>query len=352
MFEGCDHSSHSSTLAQTSLQSSLPVLTSYRLPVSQLAGAAITQPNELVEPVRLAAVGSHLLVIDAKADSSIWILDAVSGAVQRRFGKGGTKDGGLGGIWSFDGVWERQNRIWGYDFATHRMLLLAIDAPDPILAQIALHTADVLTSPVWVSTLSVVSPGLFKKGRLAAFDAGGKLLAMEGDMPARDEGVPPEVISHAYQSSAVANPARTLVVLASRHADRVDIMAPDGRLIRTADRPFGFNPVYGVSHGRRGPVMVLSEDTRFGYLGVVADSEVIVALFSGKRFGSHPGTVAQSAYVHVFDWNGSLKAVVVLDAEVSQIALGSQKILYGLTTGEDPQIRAYDLNHVLRRFTP
>ena len=64
-------------------------LVDYKIPVVQLTGRAIGDPNILARPTQIAWVTGKLVIIDRGADSMVVVLDAATGHTIRRFGRRG-----------------------------------------------------------------------------------------------------------------------------------------------------------------------------------------------------------------------------------------------------------------------
>lgn len=271
-------------------------------------------------PWRIAVVDGYLLVIDVASDSVLHLFDAHDGRHVLSFGRRGEGPGEFTGAWSIDPVPEKHGEAWVYDVSLRRFtrMLLADGASgriDPVGAEpeaIQLLAEVTLLDPLWSDTL-IVSLGFFRGGRLGHFDADGRFLRAGGELPSSDDPVPEEARQHAYQSMLAADPSRSRFVVATRHADLLEVLRADGTVTARADPPFGFLPQYGVREWGGTVDLRTGTDLRFGYLDVAATDHRVYALFSGRTRRAFPGAANQGEYVHVYDWDASLLEVYRLD---------------------------------------
>ena len=83
---------------------------------------------------------------------------------------------------------------------------------------------------------------------------------------------------------------------------------------------------------------------RFGYMSGVATDRFLLALFSGHTRGGGTPAPQSGEYLHVFDWDGDLHAVLRLDASVASIVLSADgETLYAAVSDSIPSIRSYPL---------
>lgn len=317
---------------------------------AKVSARVIDDSDELAMPGDLAVVGEHLVLINNRADSVIRVYDIESGEHRLSFGRQGRGPGEFEGAWSLDAVPHSRSAFWIYDISLQRLtnVDLATDfGPARTYRErmISLQGPGPPTSPVWLGDSSFVSPGYFKDpGRLALFTASGRLVRLVGDPPPGDPETPLPVRQHAYQSTARANPARTLVAVGTRHADRLDVYRADGTLVASAPRPDAFEPVYRTTQAGGAPTMTTGDDLRFGYIDLAATEQHIYALYSGLRRGDAPGRANFGRFVRVFDWNAKPVRTVELDRPVFSIAADSTGLrLYGVSIDPSPALVVFEL---------
>lgn len=328
------------------------ILDRYSVPVLPVKGTVLTDTNALAMPGDIAVIGQrYLVVLDWLGDPAVVIFDARTGALRRAFGRTGKGPGEFTGPWSVvpDISPARPDRFWVYDIALRRLTRVDLEsdfrAPHLVGRHMITLTADAtITGPLWIDDTLIVSAGFFEGGRVAQFDSRGRMLRTVGPSPPGDGMIPVHVRQHAYQVTATTRPTHDLIALATRHADRLSILRPDGELVAAAERPFGFEPRYEVAQGIHGPIMGSGDDLRFGYIDVTANERSIFALFSGRTRKGFPGRANFGNYVHVFDWHGRLQRVIELDSDALSIAIDdSGRNLYAVRHDPLPAIIGYVL---------
>ena len=312
-----------------------------------LASETVTDADFLALPSQIEVVGPNLVILDAASDSAVAVVRREDGALVRRFGRRGEGPGEFSGAWSIERVPGDDLDFWVYDVALLRLnridLDLAIRGENPVVEMIRLDADARVLDPVWLDTM-VVGVGFFASGRLALFNAEGRLLRRVGAEPPGSDNVPIPVRQHAFQSKLKANPSRTRLVLATRHADVIEIYDPDGTRIAAPTPLFGFLPRFEVRDRRGEAVMATGDDLRFGYIDLATTDDRIYALFSGRTRRGFPGVANFGEYIHVFDWQGELKGVYRLDSEAISIAVDpAGGALYAIRHAPSPAIVRYPI---------
>jgi hypothetical protein len=316
---------------------------------TQLTGQVLNADDALAMPTCVAVVGGDLVVVDPYADSMIKEIDRSTGVLVREFGRHGEGPGEFEGPWSVDPVPGSSTQFWVYDLMLGRSTLVDLKADFDGEARLGdrvmrLHATAALMEPIRVGN-HMVSLGFFRHGRVAVLDDHGALLRTVGPTPLPERpGIPAAVRQHAYQSRMKANPSRTRLVIATRHADRLDIYSADGTPLKVAQRPFRFDPVFKVDEHDGKPVFATGENLRFGYLDLATTDRRIYALFSGRTRAGFPGEANYGRFIHVFDWSGRLLRVLELDTPAIAVATDpAGHTLYTVRHKPSPAIMAYAL---------
>ncbi|HEX8245685.1 MAG TPA: BF3164 family lipoprotein [Longimicrobium sp.] len=312
-----------------------------------LRATVVYQGPGVGRPAALALTPRWLVLADDYADSVVQIVDRRTGERVRALGRKGSGPGEFRAPWAFAQVDGRPDEVWLYDLQLARLTRIPLPPqadPGPARATISLPNLP-LTGPFWVGDSLLLSPGIFGAGaRFARVAASGRLLGYVGPPPPGAAATPMVVRQHAYQSSTAYSAARGLVVLADRHADRLELYRSDGTPVRTIAGRNGFGPVYTVAPRGHGWAMATDETLRFGYVDVAATGDAIYALYSGRRRRDFPGRASLASTLHVYDWGGRLRRVHRLDADVVHIAVDSAaRQLYALRLEPAPAILRYDL---------
>ena len=314
---------------------------------ARLSGAVAYEGPRLGSPAALAIAGPYLVVADDYADSVVQVVDRRSGRMVRSLGRKGAGPGEFKAPWRFAGPAGRPGELWLYDMGLMR--LTRIPLPNDVGAgaqRLSIPLPQLpLTAPVWADDSLLLSPGIFgASARIARIARSGRLIGYAGPPPPGPASTPMMVRQHAYQASAAYSPARGLLVLADRHADRLELYRADGTPVRTITGRRGFGPVYTVGTHGGAPAMATGEDLRFGYVDVAATGDAIYALYSGRTRREFPGRASLASTLHVFGWDGRLKRSIPLDANVSRIAVDSAAAeLYAVRSEPTPAVLRYRL---------
>jgi hypothetical protein len=110
--------------------------------------------------------------------------------------------------------------------------------------------------------------------------------------------------------------------------------------VRLAKVPFPWGPIFEAdSNGELRFV-----DRRHAYRGCTATKDFLFALYSGRPDSLENRDWAQSAeFVHVFDWEGGLRAVFQLDRDIGVIAVNSSGDTLFASSYSDASIYRYEL---------
>jgi hypothetical protein len=156
--------------------------------------------------------------------------------------------------------------------------------------------------------------------------------------------VPAQVAQHAFMGTLAHDRARNLFAVGTRHSDRLEIYGADGVLRRVVRGPAGFDPVFEVKVRAGAPTLATGEDLRFGYVDLTDAGDRLVGLYSGYTRGERPGWANFGAEVHVFDWDGRLRARYRLDHAALTIAVDAAgRRLYASRREPVPAVVEYPL---------
>jgi len=194
------------------------------------------------------------------------------------------------------------------------------------------------------SGAQVIGTGAFPAGRLGRFDTRGQLLEQFGTIPgaSREDEL---VRQQAYESVLRVHPRGELIVLATRWADRLEVLDQDGTVLAKAPRVRDFEPKYRVDHTFGRPTVLFDDTSRAGYLDVVVDQDRILALFGGRR-PLECGVAARAGRIVLeFGWDLYLRGAFELDHDAVAISLSaSRDELYTAIRHPGPGLMRYSLH--------
>jgi hypothetical protein len=313
--------------------------------VDSLKGQVLSDADTIANPSSIVKVGDYLLVAEISSDPPAHVLKSKDGSYVTSLGTQGTGPGEFRGIWSFGVVSDSQGVVWAYDLNGLRLTYIPVPnfvKGDHTLGDslVTLEIGYTPTSPHWLGDSLLVSPGfLTEEGRLAYLDPQtGATRRITGVSPPNPNGDPIAVLQHAYQAFMDIQPSDSLLVLATRYADQLEIYQIDGKLQTVVRGPDHFDPVYEIQSRQGEPVRVSTDETKTGYLDVEATGSSIYALYSGRR------RAGSASLVHVLDWHGTLQAVYKLDDPVRAITIDEQSDrIYASRAVSEPAILMYSL---------
>jgi hypothetical protein len=324
------------------------VLDGYPGEVPTLHGSVVHESDGLAMPTQVTVAGDKLVVVDRFAERPVHVLSARSGEVVKSLGREGEGPGEFKVARFVDPDPVSEGAFWVYDAGLSRLTRVDLadwdQEPSWEHRIVQLEASTTVLNPVWLDEERLLAAGLFLDGRLGRFDASGKAHGVVGPLPVTREGVPSNVVQHAFRGILKPRPDRALLALGTRHAATVEIFTAEGELVARASGPFSFQPVFQVAARAGGPSMASGGDLRFGYVDIATTSDRIYALFSGRTRDGFPGRAVYAEYVHVFDWSGRYERAFRLDTEVAAIAVDDEAgRLFAIRHLPEPAVLEYPL---------
>lgn len=297
-------------------------------PEDSIASVVMSPLDIVAQPWMLAIADSSLILSDLQAPH-IHVFSALDGSHVKSFGRSGEGPGEFGdgpspmrGTMADDSVWFNigfVRRMFAYQ---RDEFLAGGSAPEPtsfLLSDLATGTADGLTRfggivsvtddrKDWpLFALIHPSTGSVTYGRLGHI---------------ADERMIREYRGRAYLARLCFNPRRDLAVVAYWFAGRADVIDTTGTFLFGLDVPFPFLPYVAPDSSRGNQVVFdgVSPFARKGYHDCATTSRSVYLLYSGLERGS-PRAPALDSEVHIFDWLGARRRVVVLDHPARGMAI-------------------------------
>jgi hypothetical protein len=305
--------------------------------------------DSLGRPGKMAVVGTRLVVLDTSEPMvHIYQLPDVT-----RIGSFGRNGGGPGEFRSATEIHvdpTDDDAFWIFDQSLSRMTRFAF-AEDPLprpdhLLTLSGPEAGLFMQPVSLDDSTLVATGLFSRGRLAVARRDGSTVRMIGDLPAENGAdIPVTVLQHAYIARLATSSDGSRIVLATRHADQIEVFESDGDRVVKIQGSFGFSPIFTVRQTAAGVSMATGDDLRFGYIDLTTTDGTIVALFSGRSRGEVPGRANFGDQIQIYDWVGNHRATYALPTRALSIAvdtLGMQ--LIAVVHDPEPSLLRFEID--------
>jgi hypothetical protein len=310
--------------------------------VDSLRSEILSHADILSDAHDIGVAGDKLILTSLNREPFIAVLDVQTGALLRSFGRSGQgpqeffysvrivpgtglEHGGV--IW----VRDASGRVTSVstdahamqrDTATMRTIrpgvvgvtrLARPDAAGFIAVGHGIRGRTPLTSHIsWIEGLSLVW-----------LDAGGVPRSFPRPLVTGDSRLSGRSLAEAYEFTVCMEHRGHRLAIAYRLAGRLDIVATsDGEQSRAAvPIPFlpatGLNPETGRTEFWQG-----NRDNRAAYIACSGSAQNVFALYSGKLVRTFPGrTAAYARFVHVFDWDGRLARVIMLDHSTLAMAV-------------------------------
>jgi hypothetical protein len=296
-----------------------------------LLAEVVLSNDELGLPTHIVVDGDELLLVDRYRQEAVFSVDRHSREVIRSFGGKGEGPGEFKGPTS---LVVSESGVAVLDASLNRITRLA---SGPQSAGFSLLGTTQLRVQSAATDLSVTSDGQFivagflGSRRLAYVSREGEFLAYVGEPPTL-KGLPPKRRSEVFQGSLRSSPGGHRHVVTGRFSSRIEVIDE-----RTEETKVIWGPIKFEPHAGR-------YETRFGYLDSAPMADGFLALYSGRTRGEFPGRANYGTFVHEFTWEGALRAIHKLDADVITIAWSEpDRKLYAVRHDPLPAILVYSL---------
>lgn len=323
-----------------------------------LQGRVVSDAAFLGSPRHVTRVGDALVVLDAKADSLVHVMELPGGQYIGSWGPQGRAPGELTSAWDHASPPGDERGTWIFDL--QQQLLTYFDVAAFLSGEATDEDPELVSLPTGEGregrTLTVtampggefVATGFFANGRVRTFDREGDIVSTLGPVPrGKGEETPAEqtpatVRQHAHRGTIRGHPDENRVAIGLRFFDRVELVDLRDTTVTRITGPVGFEPTYFVRQGRSGPVMARTAESRYGYIDIAVTDEYVFGLYSGKSVAEMEDGFDHSHYgrlIVVFDWSGEVRHVIEVDDLLFTIhADAKRSVLYGTRDHPQPAI--------------
>lgn len=301
-------------------------------------GRVLTNSDSLAMPLLIATGGEHVYVGDIRATRPLMVFDRSTGEFVKHAGGRGRGPREIEYLWSMD-FKPGEDTGWLFDFPTRTFHQFNGDSLTG--RSVRLQDTGAPMSPVWVRDDSIASVGMFEDGRLAVYDSDGLFRRFIGSSPRGDPEVPVPVRQHAYEAIVQTNSAGSLIAVASKNTDLIEIFNTEG-LLHTIRGPGFDEPAYTL-HG--------DDETIKSYVSVSVTDDLIFALYSGLPFEDYKKSSwfsPPARTVYVFSWSATPLAALEIEYGALKISVSADgQDLYALYHRPVPSVMHYKVPRTL-----
>jgi hypothetical protein len=318
------------------------------LSVDSLESISISAPPAIGRPTLLRMTGRHLWISDLASDPGLHVVDAETGVLVRSFGRMGEGPGEFStrpfGLEIAPGD---SSAVWAFDLSLQR--LTRFEATSPMLDEApAIHLrGDIRVQRVaWVTQDRLVGIANSDEARFLFFSPSGERTGEAAGALLGSPDVPRGARLAASNGGikVCAWPGRGFAIV-NFMVGRIEYYDVDANFVREPAVPYRSEPEFEPDSTGR----VVFVTPRRWYFDCSATRDYLFALFSGRLQSRYEGDARSSAeYVHVFDWDGALRAVYHLDREVRAIVADDSGSLLFAASLVDGGLYRYDLPTIRR----
>jgi hypothetical protein len=349
------------------------------VPAGEYDASAAFLDHSQLQPIHVSgrALGAHggygspwkvfvtsdttLLVLD-DYPPFVHLVQRSDGALLESFGKPGQGPGEFTSADAFLPDYHLRHKIWIHDHIRRRLHRFDLRNPGAGADSVVrLDLVAPLESPVWLSDSTVAG--------LARHDSAGVavLNIVSGARETRGSGLRLSTVDIetlrqpgrrrlAGDFRGCHEPTRSTFVRMHRHGAIVDfIKASDGTATR-AKSPFNYEPllIRDIDIGWELNYDTGVADQRVSYQSCSTTEDFVLALFSGRRAGSHSTADKYlCSYIHVFAWSGALLGVLELNEPLHGLSIDAVTLeLFGVRRHPVPAVFRYELAPVLAALKP
>ena len=286
-----------------------------------LQAQLLSDAPALGRPSRLHVSESHLWVVDSHSDPGLHVLDVETGAVILSVGRRGEGPGDFYRYpFSLHSRSDDGDAVWAWDMSLQRLTRFEPRPPvDYEFEVITIRGEEQVLRLVWVDSGEMIGTAYSEPNRFQAFSRDGEFLR---SIPGALLGPPAASISERLRATATGVVVEPWpghgFVIAHLLSSRIEYYDANANLVRLADVPDPWGPVF--EEGRTGDLVF--NNRRSAYRSCSTTEDYLFALYSGRPDSIEDRAWAQSSkFLHVFDWEGNLRALFQLDRDVGEITV-------------------------------
>ena len=308
-----------------------------------LKGRLLSDAPAIGRPNRLHLAEGRLWVADRYSDPGLHVLDAETGTLILSVGRRGEGPGDFHrSPTSLHSRTDDDGAVWVWDSSFQRLTRFEPIAPSEYRHEIiTLQGGEQVRRLVWLTSGEMIGTAYSAPKRFQIFFRDGEFLhSAQGELLGPPTASTTERLEATAAGIVVQPWPKRGFVIAHVYSSRIEYYDADARLVRLAKVPFPWGPVFDEGPGGE----LVFNNRRSAYRGCSATEEYLFALYSGRPDSLQERDWAQSAeFVHVFDWEGNLRAVFQLDRDIGVITVDSSGTTLYASSYSDAHIYRFDL---------
>jgi hypothetical protein len=279
------------------------------------------------KPSLIRIANGTLWLADRSGDPGLHALDPETGALRFSVGRRGEGPGEFArSPFSLTTAPNDGGAVWAFDLTLQRLTRFEPVQGGKVIT-VPLQGVPPIQRVVWVTAGHLIGQANSDEARFSIFAPdGSRQRVVAGALLGSEEQS--RALRLNATNSAIqicAWPERGFAIVYF-FLGRIEFHDMEGRLVRIADVPFPSDVRF--EHDAAGNAMIATP--RQWYIDCTATSDLLFALFSGRLRSAFEGDSRFSGeFVHVFGWDGSLRAVFQLDSEIRAISVDSSaRVMY------------------------
>lgn len=302
--------------------------------VTLLHGERLASDPVFGAPFWLLVTGHRLWVADSKGDPFLHVIKLATGEVERSLGRRGEGPGDFHSVMDLGASPGDSSGLWAFDVALGRLTYMTLDAPGIPVRVVTPKAPRALPLKLrWLTEKTLVGLWIQDSARLVIYDSTGRVLRTRRFEVLGDSLIPfGKRRGLSTGSRFCMNPEGKGFGIMFTAAGRIDRYDSDGIEIPPFLVPFQSNGDFEQDSLGKWQ----AHHPREYYRDCATTPKHLYALFSGRLLTKFPeGPGWEGVYVHVFDWDGRLRAVYRLDHGAQALAVVGDSVIYASANQTD-----------------
>jgi hypothetical protein len=301
---------------------------------SAVVTTTVYTADDFIRPNRVVVVDSLLVVVTPWDRPALRVINPHSGALVTRV------EGPLQGGFLRSVIFARDT-VWLADAGRLEVRAIAVD---DLIEPVHWDALPMFPIPRPFADLVALEPqgfwftDLSGGGAYYIVDRNGNMVREVGDP---DDGLP-EVGIRPFAEVTSRSPDGAGYVAAGQWSSGIALHDLQGGVLQRFESPARFLPSFWAGDRRGVPTVVPDRDARVGYLTVVAKSQAVYGLFSGRNHYPQGIAAFRADEIHEFSYDGDL-TIHRLDRAITSLASVGEREFYGVVRGDSNAVIRFTL---------